>query len=40
MERRLDDLRQGDSAVVKAVTTNAHLGRRLQEFTRKRKQWH
>ena len=32
MERRLDDLRPEDTAVVKAVNTNAHLGRRLQDF--------
>lgn len=32
MERRLDDLRPGDSAVVKAVNTNAHLRKRLQDF--------
>ena len=32
MERRLDDLRPGDAAVVKAVNTNTHLRRRLQDF--------
>ena len=32
MERRLDDLRPGDAAVAKAVNTNTHLRRRLQDF--------
>ena len=32
MERRLDDLRPGDAAVVKAVNTTTHLRRRLQDF--------
>lgn len=32
MERGLNELRPGESAVVKAVDTKAHLRRRLQDF--------